>query len=101
MAADGGVRSFETDDGVVFFNLAADQLVGLRNPDDFRNTGHFFEIALIDLSLVSGDADRCARRTGHRMRRQVHSLDRQKDFVDLFLRGVGIHHNEHGRTVEG
>ena len=56
-AADGGVGSGKADDGVFFLHVAAGQLVGLGDADDFGDAGERFQVAAVHFALVAGDAD--------------------------------------------
>ncbi len=73
-AADGGVGSGEADDGVFFFYVAAGELVGLGDTNDFGDAGHLFEVAAVDFALVAGDSDGGALGAGHRVRAVTHEL---------------------------
>ena len=70
-AADGGVGSREADDGVFFLYVAAGELVGLGDTDDFGDAGQLFEVAAVDFALVAGDSDGGALRAGHGMRAEA------------------------------
>src|SRR5258708_28311197 len=56
-AANSRGRVWEANDGVVLLNVAADQLIRLGDLDDFLHSRHFFERALLDFTLVAGDAN--------------------------------------------
>ncbi len=55
------------NDRVFLLYIAADQLVGLGDPDHLGYAGELFEAALIDGALVAGDADGGALCPGHGM----------------------------------
>jgi hypothetical protein len=90
-AADLRVGSFKADDGVFFFDVAAGQLVGLADADDFGDAGELFDVAAVDFTLVAGDADGGALGSWHGMRAIAQLLDVVADGLDLFRRGLRLH----------
>ena len=84
------------NDGVLLLYIAADQLVGLRDPDHFCDAGELFQVALIDSATVAGDADGGALRAGHGMGAKAQQLNLLADGLDFFRRGLRFHDHEHG-----
>src|SRR5207244_5524555 len=97
VAAD--VDAAGVDDAVVRFRLAADQLVGVRDPDDFLDAGKGLEDLRIGRSLFAGDADGRAVGAGNRMGLEAHSLDVADDSLDLFGPCARFHHYQHDGSV--
>ena len=91
-------RAGKPDDRVLFFNVAADQFVGLADPDDFLHARHVVERALLDLALVARDADRRARGAGHGMCPVSERLDPLTNGAYLLFRGMRLHDNQHDPT---
>ena len=90
-AADGGVSAGEADDGVFFLHVAAGELVGLGDADDFGDPGELFEIAAVDFALVAGDADGGALGSGERMGAKTQLLNMVADRLNFFRRGLRLH----------
>ncbi len=90
-AADGGVGPGKADDRVVFFHVAADQFVGLRDLDDFLHARHFFERALFDLALVAGDADGGAVGSRHGVGAVAQLFDFLANGAHLLFGGLRLH----------
>src|SRR5271157_1738143 len=63
--------------------------------NDFLHTDHLVESAGIELSLVAGDADGRALRSGNGMRAKTQRLDLPADAAHLFFGGVRLHDNKH------
>src|SRR4051812_5927806 len=97
--SDCGCSSREANDCIFFFDVAADELIGLRNLNDFLHAGHFFQRALLDFTLVSGDADGGASGSGHGMRPVPKFLDLLANRAHLFFGGLGLHDNQHRFTL--
>jgi hypothetical protein len=91
----GGSGNF--DDGVVFFDVARDKFVGLGNGNAFDDAGHGFENAEVDGAGISSDADGSAAGSGHGVGFKSERFDAIANSADLFVGGVGLHDNEHGR----
>lgn len=87
------------DNGIFFFDIAGDKLVGLGDGNAFDNAGHGFEEAEVDDAGIAGDADGGARGAGNGMRFHAEGIDAVTDGADLFVSGVGLHDNEHGRVL--
>ena len=81
----------KTDDGVFFLYVAAGELVGFGDADDFGDAGKIFKVAAVDFALVAGDADGGALRAGQRMGAKAHLFNVVADGLDLFLRGLRLH----------
>jgi hypothetical protein len=62
-------------------------------------TGELFEIALVDLALVAGDANGGAARAGHGMWAEAELFNVFADGGDLLRCGLGLHDDEHGETL--
>ena len=90
-AADGGIGAGEADDGVFFLDVAAGELVGLGDADDFGDAGELFDVAAVDFALVAGDADGGALRAGQGMSAEAQLFDMVADGLDLFRRGLRLH----------
>src|ERR1700730_9314034 len=60
-------RSGDAQDGVFFFDVAADQFVGLADGNAFDHAGERFEHAKIERAFVAGDADGGAKGAGDGM----------------------------------
>src|SRR6185437_6628654 len=95
-SADGGIGAGEGDDRVFFFNIAADQLVGLADPNNFLDARHFLQRARFDLGLIAGDANGGALRARDGVGAIAHGLDFLTRLPDLLLGGVRLHYNQHG-----
>ena len=63
--ADRRIRAGKADDRVLFLHIAADQLVGLGDLDDFRHARHLCQRILLHRALVSRDADGGPLRARH------------------------------------
>src|SRR6476619_5680338 len=74
-AADCGGSSRKANDRIFFFDVTADELIGLRNLNDFLHARHFFQRALLDFTFIPGDADGGTSRSGHGMRPVPKFLD--------------------------
>ncbi len=90
-SADGGVGAGEADDGVFFLHVAAGELVGFGDADDFGNAGHLFEVAAIDFALVAGDSDGGALGAGHGMRRGSPTVQCVRRRPGSLPRGLRLH----------
>ena len=86
----------KVNDRVLLLYIAADQLVGLRDPDHLRDAGEFFEVALIDGAAVAGDADGGALRARHGVGAKAQQLNLFADCLDFFRRCLRFHDHEHG-----
>src|SRR5205807_7838791 len=97
LAADQNVarRRRDRDDGIFFFGVAADQLVGLANGDAFHHPGHRFERADVHGAGVAGDADSRAGRAGNWVRLEAQCFDSRADGADLLFGSVGLHDDQH------
>src|SRR5262245_20247794 len=93
--ANAGVRPGQTDDGVVFLDVAADQLVRLGDADDFRDSGHFLQAPAFNRALVAGDADSGALRARNGMGAQAERFDLLTNRTYLLFGGVRLHHYQH------
>src|SRR5262245_32624247 len=93
--ANAGVASGKADNSVVFLDVAADELVGLGDADNFRDSGHFFEAAAFNRPLVAGDADSGAFRAGNRMGAKAEGFDLLTNRTHLFFGGMRLHHYQH------
>ena len=82
-------------DRVLLLYIAANQLVGLRDPDDFRDAGEFFEVALIDSATIAGDADGGTLGAGHGMGAKAQQLNLFADGLNFFRRCLRFHDHEH------
>src|SRR5258708_4869323 len=90
-AANSRGRVWEANDGVVLLNVAADQLIRLGDLDDFLHSRHFFERALLDFTLVAGDANGGALRTRHGMRTVSQLFDLLTNGAHLLFGSVRLH----------
>ena len=93
VAAD--VDAADVDDRVVRLRLAADELVGVRDRDDFLDARKVLEHRGIGFAAVAGDADGGAERAGDRMGAEAQPLDVANDGFDLFRPRAGFHDDEH------
>ena len=93
--ANRGVRPGKADHRVVVFDVAAHQLVRLRNLDDFLHARHLFQRALFDFALVAGNPDGSTRRARHGMRPVPQLLDFLANRAHLLFRSVRLHNDEH------
>src|SRR5215468_8901275 len=59
-------RVVDTHNSFLRTQIESDQLVGLRNANNFGNSREIFKTPAIDWTLVSCDANRGACRAGHR-----------------------------------
>src|SRR5690606_18850278 len=87
------VREF--DDGRLRTPLAGDLLVRPRDVDDLEDAGQPLDASAVDVPVVPDEADGGALlpRDGARLVAEV--LDRFDDALDVLLRRVVSHHNEH------
>ena len=90
-AADGGVCAGEVNDGVFFFDVAAGQLVGLRDADDFGDSGEELEIASIHFALIAGDSDGGALCSGQSVCAKAQLFNMIANCLDLFRRRLRFH----------
>jgi hypothetical protein len=90
-STDRGVGAGEGDDGVLFLHIPANELIRFRDANDFGDAGEFFEIALIDLALIAGNANRRALRTGHGMWAKAQLFNVFANSLDLLRRCLGLH----------
>src|SRR5579872_3548790 len=100
-SADCRIGSGKANDSVFFLHIAADELVGLGDLDDFLHARHFFERALLDFALVAGDADGGARRAGHGVRAVSELFDFFANGADLLFSGLRLHDNKHDFSSGG
>ena len=63
--------------------------------NDFGDAGQRFDARAVDASVVADETDGRARLARHRPRRVAHLLDGLHDAVDLLLRRVILHDNQH------
>ena len=84
---------------VVRLRLAADQLVGVRDADDFLDAGKVLEDLGIGRSRLAGDADGGAVRAGDGVGLEAHALDVADDGFDLIGPGPGFHDDEHRVSI--
>src|SRR5258708_429258 len=82
----------DVDHAVFGPGLAADQLVRLRDPDDFLDAGVILEDLRVGSSLHAGDADGRAMRARDRMGCEPHLLDVSYDRIDLLVPASALHH---------
>src|SRR6185295_1756491 len=80
---------------VVVLEVTADEFVGLGYSDRFGHTREHLEMSRVDGALVSGYADRCAGRAGHRMRLEPETSNDIEDFFNLSVSGFRLHYDEH------
>ncbi len=92
-AADGGVVNLH--DRFLRSQIERDQLVGLGDADDFRDTGQVFKTPPLDYALIAGNANGGSRRAGHWMGTKSDPLDNVHHRIDLMCGGAGFHHNQH------
>ena len=93
MPANGRVASRKCNDRVVGLDVAADELVGLRNTNEFLHARHFVESARLDHAGIAGDANGSALLPRHGVRTIAERLDLLADGPDLLVRGLGLHHD--------
>jgi hypothetical protein len=89
VAARGG----NAQDGVFFFDVAADQFVGLADRNAFDHAGEGFERAEIERAFVAGDADGGAEGSGDGMRFEAEAFDAFANGANLRLGGMRLHYN--------
>src|ERR1700733_12513378 len=90
-SADRGFRSRKPDDCVFFFNVAAYQLVRLRDFDYFLPPRHFFERTLLHLTLIASDANSGSLSAGHGMWAITQLLDFFAHATYLLFRSLRLH----------
>ena len=83
--------SGDAEDGVFFFDVAADEFVGLADRDAFHYAGERFENAEIEGSFVAGDADGGADGSGDGVGFEAERFYAFADGANLLLGGVGLH----------
>jgi len=93
-------RSGNAQDGVFFFDVAADQLVGLADGDAFDYAGDAFdyagegfEDAKVERAFVAGDADGGAEGAGDRMCFKTEAFNAFANSANLRLGGVRLHYD--------
>jgi len=91
--------SGDFDDGVFFLDVAGDEFIGLGDGNTFDDAGHGFENAKIDDAGIARDADGGAAGAGHGMGFETERFDAIADGADLVVGGVGLHDNEHGKSL--
>ena len=89
VAARGG----NAQDGVFFFDIAADEFVGLADGNAFDHAGEGFEDAKIERAFVAGDADGGAEGARDGMRFKAEALDAFANGANLRLGGVRLHYD--------
>src|SRR5208282_5190188 len=89
------IRAGKIDDSVVGLGVATHQFVGLRNFDDFLHARHLFQRAGLDFSLVAGDADGGALRSGHGVGAVSERFDFLANGAHLLFGGLRLHDYEH------
>ena len=96
-AADGDAA--HGDDGVLGVELAGDELVRMRDPDDLENARQALERARPHRALVARDADRRALRARNRVGFQPEPLRGGDDAFDVFARGAPVHDDQHASAL--
>src|SRR5580692_74676 len=94
-ATNRGIAARETNDGVLFPEVAADQLVRLGNADHFLHARHLFQRAGLDLTLISSDADRSPLRPRDGVSAVAERFDLLADGPHLRFARVRLHHHQH------
>src|ERR1700737_948511 len=94
VAARGG----NAQDGVFFFDIAADQFVGLADGNAFDYAGKGFEHAKVEGALIACYADGRAASAGNGMGLEAQAFDAPANGANLFLGGVRLHHDEHASS---
>ena len=75
------------------FHVAAHQLVGLADADQFLHARHLVQRAGFDFAAISGDADGGALRARHGMGAVAQLLDLLANRAYLLFRGLRLHHD--------
>ena len=75
------------------FDVAADQLVGLADADQFLHARHLVQRAGLDFATVSGNADGGALRARHGVGAVAQFLDLLANGAYLLFRGLRLHHD--------
>ena len=70
-------------------------LVRLADVNDFGDAGQRLDARAVDAAVVADEPDRRARLARHRPRGVAHLFDRLHDAVDLLLRRVVLHDDQH------
>src|SRR5579859_4553247 len=91
-SADRSFPIWEAYDSVILLYIAAHQLVGLADGNDFLHAGHLIQ-ANFHHALVAGDADGGALRSGNAVRPQPVSLDFFTYGAHLLFSGLRLHDN--------
>ena len=86
-------RGGNAQDGVFFFDIAADEFVRLADRNAFDHAGKGFEDAKVERAFVAGDADGGAEGAGDGMRFKAEAFDAFADGANLRLGGVRLHYD--------
>ena len=89
--------SWNFNDGVFCFDVTGNEFVGLGDGNTFDNTWHGFEEAEINGAGIAGDTDGGPGGAGDGVGFHAEGVDAIADGANLFLGGVGLHNNKHGR----
>src|SRR5215467_3178141 len=89
-------RRRNAKDGVFFFGVAADQLVGFANRDAFHDAGEGLQSAQVNFTLITGDTDGGANRARNGVRLEAEAFNALADGAYLLLSGMRLHNNKHG-----
>src|SRR5262249_41941800 len=98
--AEGRVLTGEGDDCIFFFEVAADELVRLADPDEFLPSGLSSQRPRLHFALVARDAHRRALSSGHGVRPISERFNLLADRAHLLFGGVRLHHDQHAFTSE-
>src|SRR5580765_86971 len=94
VAAEGDAGR-DRDEGVLLAPFARDLLVRLADVNDLGDARQRLDARAVDAAVVADEPDRDARLPRHRPGGVAHLLDRLHDAVDLLLRRVVLHHDQH------
>src|SRR5208282_6372896 len=83
------------DDGVLEFDVTADEFVGLADRNAFDDARHRFERANVHGALIAGDADCRASGARNGQRLVAKRLDSLANGANLVFGGMRLHDYQH------
>src|SRR5437867_208702 len=85
----------EADEGARLLPLARDLLVGLRDVNDLGDAGQRLDARAVDAPVVADESDRRTLTAWHRPRVIAHLLNHAHHAIDLVLRRMVVHYDQH------
>ena len=91
-----GDAAAKINDGAFRLEMAAGELEGLRNTNNFPNAFEQLEITMIEVAVDADGAEYRVRRASRAMNVEAAGDDAIDDVLDLLVGGVFVHDNDHG-----